>query len=50
MLMMLLEGKQGSDAVDLCFALHSWSQHYADLTPLLLLCEKMHSFDFCVHY
>lgn len=38
--MMLLEGKQASDAVDLRFALHCWSQHYADLTPLLLLCKE----------
>lgn len=40
MLMMLLEGKQGSDAADLRFALHCRSQHYADLAPLLLLCKK----------
>lgn len=40
MVMMLLEGKQESAAVDLRFALHCWSQHYADLPPLLLLCKK----------
>lgn len=39
--MMLLEGKQGSVAVDLRFALHCQSQHYADLPPRLLLRKKV---------